>query len=359
MAGPFYDNYTRSGETGETVMQEKMWYTSPRVNGKIQFRSQPYRFVNKRRARLVRSREYYGIPSGGDTETLAQRLIPPELRNKALAKFRKDIRDGNAALGVTLGQWRQSSDMIVGRAKWAHSKLSRDEARARQIGKMRYRNARQKRLAIADFHLEVIFGWQPLFQDIFAALSIATGGVRTGLTVVRGASQGPVSKVVKDGIDTVTYSGYARVCHAAVSEVSNPNAYLATKLGLINPALVVWDMIPWSWVVGMFVNANEMISSLTEDLGVTYHDYSQTSTLGLWEELSRRYSSPPYPSYQAGAVSAAWYHRYKSRGIGGLPPDPALVLRVPDFSWSLAATAFSVVTQRVKRFNSILTIPFS
>lgn len=329
------------------------------MNGKIQFRSQAYRFVNRRRARLSRSREYYGVPGGGATETLARELITPELRNKALAKFRKDIRDGNAALGVTLGQWRQSSDMIVGRAKWAHGKLTRDESKARKIGKMHFRNARQKRLAVADFHLETIFGWQPLFTDIFAALSIATGGVRSGLTVVRGASQGPVSKLVKDGTDTRSYVGYVRVCHAAVSEVSNPNAYLATKLGLINPALVVWDIIPWSWVVGMFVNANEMISSLTEDLGVTYHDYSQTETMGLWEELSRRYTSPPYPPDQAGAVSAAWFHRYKARGVGGPPPRPSLVLKVPDFSWSLAATAFSVVTQRVKRFNSILSIPFS
>ena len=362
MPGPFHDNYTVSHPTnGLIISHEKTWYTSPRVGGKLVLKSQPYRLSHKVRTALSRSNPSYGVPSGQVPQYWAEQLITAALDNKALAKFRKDFREGRASLGVTLGTWRQARDMIVSRAQWAHKKLSSDEDKASRLKRRKFRSRKAKRQAIADFHLEVIFGWQPLFQDVFAALTLVTQPIGKP-AVCRGSAQGIVEKHLRsDGAmsEVVDVFGRIRVTHAALCQISNPNLYLANKLGLVNPALVAWDVIPWSWVAGMFVNANELISSITDDLGLEYTDYSSTLTFVGTETLARIYHSPPYPEDQAGAVSAAWTHRYKSRGVGGVPARPALVGKLPDLNWELAATAFSVVTQRVKRFNNFLSIPFS
>lgn len=359
MPGPFYDNYSvRHPALGEIISHEKMWFTSPRVGGKLVLKSQPYRLSHKVRRNLYRSRPDYGIPNGGYPEAWFQQLITAEIGNKALAKFRKDFREGRASLGVTLASWRQSRDMIVSRSQWAHRKLSAIEAKATQLNRRKFKSRKARRQAIADFHLEVIFGWQPLFEDVFKALTLVTQPLGKP-SVCRGSAQGVVRFKSGDPTDRVEVYGVCRVTHAALCSISNPNLYLANKLGLVNPALAAWDIIPWSWVVGMFVNANELISSVTDDLGISYTDYSITQGFTGIESRSRLYTSPPYPKEQAGAVSAQWSHRFKARGVGGLPPGPALVAKLPELNWELAATAFSVVTQRVKRLNNVLSIPFS
>lgn len=361
MPGPFYRS------SGDIVVdgyyKYSRWFTSPRVNGELVLRSQAYDMRKHQRLKMQKSREIYSAPY--PTSMFPDTVwgwIDPAVQNRARSQFYKELKSESASLGVTLGSWKQSRDMIVGRSRWAHRRLSVIEADARQLARMKFRSRKEKRQAIADFHLEVIFGWQPLFQDIFSALTIVTNPVKGQPFVCRGASQGLIEEKIITGdsprVDT-HITAKSRCCVAGVCEISNPNLFLANQLGLVNPALVAWDLVPWSWVVGMFVNASSLISSVTDDLGVSYKDMSITDTITGVESKIVRYNSPPYPQSQAGSVNAQWTFKYKRRSVGGSPPNPSLVVTVPDLNWGLAATAFSVVTQRVKRLNDILVIPFS
>jgi hypothetical protein len=54
-----------------------------------------------------------------------------------------------------------------------------------------------------------------------------------------------------------------------VYRISNPNAFLAQRLGLTNLPSVLWELVPWSFVVDWWVNVGGFIASLDDLLGVT------------------------------------------------------------------------------------------
>jgi hypothetical protein len=52
------------------------------------------------------------------------------------------------------------------------------------------------------------------------------------------------------------------------ADITNPNLYKANALGLINPASVVWELVPYSFVVDWFVPVGGFLSSFTWDVGL-------------------------------------------------------------------------------------------
>ena len=77
----------------------------------------------------------------------------------------------------------------------------------------------------------------------------------------------------------------------AMVVVNNPNLFLANKLGM-SPLAVAWDLIPWSFVVGMFFNQGQLLRNLTAYAGVTVDNASYvTSVKTDLHRLSTRYST--------------------------------------------------------------------
>lgn len=281
--------------------------------------------------------------------------VPNSVRNRAYSKYMRSLREGNASLGVTLGSFRQSRDMIINRAAWAQRKLTEDDYKIKKTRRRVYKTRRARRVAFADLHLEIIFGWQPLFEDIFKALTIVSEEVGSP-AYIRGSATGFATRESRSSgflTERRVAEAACRVTYASMCSVSNPNMWMANRLGLINPALVAWDLIPWSWVVGMFVNANALIGSVTDTVGLSISGQSQTLSATGGVTVTSHLSYP----YVADR-SYTYRHRAKVRKLGAIP-GPTVEFRLPDLNWSLAATAFSVVTQRVKRWNSLLSIPFS
>lgn len=58
--------------------------------------------------------------------------------------------------------------------------------------------------------------------------------------------------------------------------VTNPSLSNANQLGLVNPAALAWELIPYSFVADWFVNAGEVITNLTSFVGKTLLDGCQT-----------------------------------------------------------------------------------
>lgn len=140
----------------------------------------------------------------------------------------------------------------------------------RAFRKKQTKTWRQRGEVASDLWLEFHFGWVPLVKDIGAAIDVlqkpfnpvAAKG-RGKATATSGSKPSPLSYGVSD-----THKWTSRVQLIAEVHVSNPNLYLANQLGLVNPAIVVWELVPFSFVVDWFTNVSSFLSQCTEFMGL-------------------------------------------------------------------------------------------
>lgn len=117
--------------------------------------------------------------------------------------------------------------------------------------------------------LELQYGWKPLVKDLFdAAQSLATY-LNVPMT------QRYVARHVKRGVPTAGSPYLSAPDNAFCIESSQIVAYLKEKpgilatLGLTNPATLMWELLPWSFVVdwalpiGDYLAARSFASTLT------------------------------------------------------------------------------------------------
>jgi hypothetical protein len=154
---------------------------------------------------------------------------------------------------------------------------------------------------VSGLILELSFGWVPLVTDIFNAMEVLDSDVP--IFPIRASAAAFYKEVVNDGFPgqwrrtcAVDQKVVARV--GGGIRVTNPNLHLAARLGLVNPASVIWELAPWSFVFDYFVNVSEYLAQFTEFAGIEfimpYENYtgrsrvSQTYTnfSGGWTILS-------------------------------------------------------------------------
>jgi len=290
-------------------------------------------------------------------------FVYPSQENEALARFNGKVRKGSASLGVTMASWRQSREMITSRCKTAadvlsdaYKDLSRSPARRKRL-------ARSEREPLANEVLEGEFGWKPLIQDIRAALTtVCQDGIPPQWVVGRAKRKIYERAYDANALIWTTYQGESLVTVAASVSISNPNLWLLNRMGLINPFVVLWDLIPWSFLVNMFVNVNQMISSVTDEVGLTIGNRSTTYSCDLTRE-QQRYGPPGFSttwpptqgSSLAGKLVSESRVRFnnRSRTVGSFP-QPQWQVKVPELNWELAAIASSLLLQKVQRLNNLV-----
>lgn len=277
--------------------------------------------------------------------------------NEARAKFLGKVRKGSASLGVTLASWKQSRDMIVNRTNSAtksldrsYNALLRDPKRAARL--------RQEKEPLANQVLETQFGWMPLISDVKAALTtVCQEGVPPEW--VSSSANRTIKHSTVSGEDPIlrdTYTGTTRCRVVANVQIENPNLWLLNRMGLINPGTVIWDLIPWSFVVNMFVNVNQMVSSVTDTVGLNLTNISMTKSGFIVHEQSiRSLPSDLYPQGYPGPARGENVCKSKERTVGNLP-SVHWDVHVPKLDWNLAVIATSLLLQKAQRLNNLIRV---
>lgn len=344
-----------NGEAKVTSSVYRDYNVSPRVNGKLRLQANQLNAIHK--AKLITSDVYGGFG-----------LRPPDARNGAGAppgldfkhvdniaynRWRGKLFKGGASLGVTAASWRQSRDMIVSRsnhvAKQLDNTLGILERNPKAVDKRR-----RMREPLANQILETEFGWRPLFEDVYAALTtVCKGGIpdewvggvgRDIIDIQGGSTSNPYY------FHSESWSGQIRTSYATKVSIVNPNLWLLNRLGLINPATVVWDLVPWSFVVNMFLNVNSLLNSVTDSVGLNVTDMSITRT---WKAI-HEYSLADKPSGASGCRSAV--NGYMKTRTVGVPLKPTLEGKIPELNWELALIASSLVVQKFKKINNLIRL---
>lgn len=305
----------------------------------------------------------YGLPGNGFG---GGRLQEKEWAlNKARESFLSKI-NAEAMLAVNWAERSQAVSMLAKRAdqlvRFTDSLRRRDlSGVARSLGlpisripdkvKRRTRDPRDRYhhpRALANTWLEYHFGWDPLIKDIYSAVDILQKP--TPSRSISGAGSIPFQDNLIIGgapvysyIRTVSNTGVVRARVSGLVRVSNPNLWKANQLGLLNPASVAWELIPYSFVVDWFTNVSAFLAQYTDTLGLSIDASTVTACHQTSTYTDIDWSTGIDRSFTV-QYAGSWYNRqpgFPGVTLGFKPRRPLGVIR--------GATAISLLLQKMPR----------
>lgn len=200
----------------------------------------------------------------------------------------------------------------------------------------------KKRISsFGDNYLEFHFGWEPLMKDIEATLDLYTNPLRLpyGLKVRAGASNDAKSGDTSyPGSFAVTdsYQWRCGVSLRAKVTLDNLNVFRLEQMGLLNPAVLLWEVVPFSFIVDWFVGVGDFLSTISDFAGLNLENKTVTTF--------SRYACQEYYWKAAGPEQIRAFIGYGvRRSLGFAIPD----LRIKPLKWPSAtrgATAISLLT---------------
>ena len=140
--------------------------------------------------------------------------------------------------------------------------------------------------------------------------------------------------------------GTIRVTLSARVRITNPNRWLLERAGLLNPLAVAWDLVPWSFVVNMFVNTGQLVQQVTDFAGLEFSDIWRTDTVS--------YRCVRDASQYRVPVRGFWKGIDKRRTMSTFPKPPGLTVRLPDADWATAAMAASLFIQQFTKVSKLI-----
>jgi hypothetical protein len=270
------------------------------------------------------------------------------VRSRAYEKLREAISD-RSAWAVNLAEYHQSFQMMTARLQqlllFTKAIRKKDLVAAKKaLGFTGSPLRRGVPKTLADHWLEYSFGWKPLFEDIYSGMQ----ALQTPIKSIR-----PRGKFTESllGISGSNSGGFIstqevfgkRFCKQGCEvTISNPLLYLANNLGIVNPAVVAWELIPFSFVVDWFVNVEQFLSSGTDYLGLTVS--KPWTVFGLKGRVLVTRDNPFWtPRHNAQYFQVAYVKRTTDLS------NPLLFIRPARlWGWQRCFNAASVLTQSLK-----------
>jgi hypothetical protein len=210
--------------------------------------------------------------------------------------------------------------------------------------------------------LEYRYGWGPLYQTVYGEVKRKFDHMRDREPVVVQSSTSDTYHITKTdftgykvdddfGFIGARYRGkrvisYSISCRSvAAYKVHNTGLANYTEIGLTNPALVAWELVPLSFVADWFVNVSDVLEQMDAWAGKTILSYSDTVRISAAIDNTAEFNSVSgntinsivYPSYKSHAV-------YVNRTLRATPPTIALGFQ-PQFTNKRVLDAVALLAQ--------------
>ena len=211
--------------------------------------------------------------------------FPSELEDKAITRALTNLKGQKINLAQAFAE-RGQTTRLVGDTLRRITDLVWDIRRTRRA------------LARTDadffkYFLEVQYGWKPAMQDVYGAVkelhereqqsgrAIATVKARVQENSIEDA-------VLTDSCNNTvyTFTRRRRIQHKGMIRLDYLQSNGAptgtfSRLGITNPALVAWELTPWSFVADWFVPVGDYLSLLDATLGWDFQggSFSQKTTV--------------------------------------------------------------------------------
>jgi hypothetical protein len=216
------------------------------------------------------------------------------MRNKAITNALLDFADQKAGLGENLATLSQVLGLIT-KPGGSLVKLVKEIAEVKRNRKFwpylrkSARDIRRNGLnEVASQYLTYVYGWKPLMQDIYGTMEVAKQAAAKPLILhasTKAHEQTQSSereymfvsentRAIATGMDIDTLvraSLYARV------DPDYQGLRALNQLGLLNPVSLLWELVPYSFVVDWVLPIGPVLQALTAPAGLTFVNGSISS----------------------------------------------------------------------------------
>lgn len=199
-------------------------------------------------------------------------------RNKAYARFKNKVVGETSAIGILVGERRETFGMIANRAIGlvrAVKALRRGDFR-RFLRELSVSPKRKHRGKIRNtfneasgLWLEYWFGWSPTVSEMYGLADTMCKDPPVG----RYSGSARMKMTASSSLPGPSYYHDAqavyRVRTGAMVQLTNPDLFLLNSLGLANPLSVLNELVTLSFAVEWFVQYRAVIESMTDFMGLT------------------------------------------------------------------------------------------
>lgn len=222
--------------------------------------------------------------------------VPLALRDKALIKARSKMKQGDVNLGIAFAERNRTARLVADTATSITRSL-----RALRRGNWRgawnalgsSRRDQPRGRTIPQKWLEMQYGWKPLLSDVYGSVDAlsrhpADNWIVTGTGIeseeVKRSKDGTVSSDICD-VDVEAMRGV----FCRIDAIPQNDLLMAfSSLGVTNPLQVVWELVPFSFMVDWFLPIGSYLESLDAMLGYGDAYYSESRfAKGNWKVTSR------------------------------------------------------------------------
>lgn len=222
---------------------------------------------------------YYAATQWGRSSMFGSSMTAVE--NKVYNKF-KDAVSTTSSLGVNIVEYKQTLGMIQNTLAALRSPFKTFALQVRRYA----RHAKNKNLFrtalkdMGDAWLAFHFGVEPLLKDLHATLERLEqqhSNSSWKRIVVHGSNRWNFKKVDNSSYSwshDESYHGIVRF--QAEVRMKSPTLALLSDFGVINPATLAWELIPFSFVVDWFIPVGSYLNSFSDLVGYETANPSKT-----------------------------------------------------------------------------------
>lgn len=207
-----------------------------------------------------------------DPRSYVYGLNTPYDVNGALIRLFDKLDEYKVNMAVFFAERQKTLDMVANKLEKvfrAYRDVKRGNPRraARRLG-IKSHNPRSKQAA--GQWLELQYGWRPLIGDVHSMLNLQGAGIPTGVFGV--AVEQFELDVNRQDLYWFTgkYTGHTVAKVGCDVAVSDPASAFANRIGLINPATVVWELVPFSFVIDWALPIGDHLDRLTTMAGLSF-----------------------------------------------------------------------------------------
>lgn len=281
--------------------------------------------------------------------------------NRARSRFLDAVKEHQtASIGAALGEWdstlRMIGDRLSSLLKFASAVRQKRWKKAGQALGIR-KGFVPKAKTVGGAWLEYHFGWSPLLGDIHAGMEVISAPIQAeGYARGRGKATyyQPLVTTLDNGFTRIRISGTFVSLYEirGYAEMVNPNLDMLEQLGLVNPAAVAWELVPFSFLVDHVVGIGDFLNSFSDAIA---WDLYQVATSYRRE---CRNGTTAYARYTGSAGNYTYGSDYGQvfavrafRTVGGLSLPPYVLSFTNPFtglSAPRAATYCALLLQQLR-----------
>lgn len=222
--------------------------------------------------------------------------MEPQLKNVALIKARAKLRNASVNLGVAFAERKQTARLLgdtAFRLGKAFNNLKRGRVRAAMRDLGISNSSREPRGSNAPRKwLELQYGWKPLLSDVFGACDALSRRDKSHFRVTATATESVNRKFQKNWTGASMGHGEAQVLFSTFVRIDalpdNDLIMSLAQMGVTNPLLIGWELVPYSFVVDWALPVGSWLESLDALAGYSKASTSISTLIrGDWLDVGR------------------------------------------------------------------------